>query len=266
MKYGLIHYNAPGDTFEEFLQYAKETGFDSVEVSIADVWVPDQGEPEAQAEQAKALLDKYGIAASALSANNDFVQLDEEAIAAQVTRMEHVAKLATIVGADCLRTEGGQPKDGVPEDKWAEAIAGCLNRCLDFCEALKVKLAVDNHGYVTNDPDVMIKMLELAPSPWVGTNLDTMNYRWWGNELDKIDWIYTQVAPRTFHTHLKDGTGSRQNYVGAALGDGEINLKHAVSCLVKSGYKGVWCAEYEGREDTGVGYAKCLKWMKANCP
>ena len=30
MKYGLIHYNAPGNTVEEFLQYAKATGFDSV--------------------------------------------------------------------------------------------------------------------------------------------------------------------------------------------------------------------------------------------
>ena len=266
MKYGVIHYNAPGDTFEEFLQYASETGFDSVEVALKDVWDPDKGEPEQQAEEAKVLLEKYGIEASALAAGNDFVQLDEEQIKAQVERMERICKLAKVIGADCLRTEGGQPKDSVPEEKWAEAMAECLRRCLEFCEPMQIGLAVDNHGYVTNDPDVMLKMLDLVESPWVGTNLDTMNYRWWGNELEKIDWVYEQVAARTLHTHLKDGTGSRQNYVGAALGDGEINLKHVVDCLLKAGYKGVWCAEYEGKEDSAIGYAKCLEWMKANCP
>ena len=32
MKYGLIHYNTPGDTLEEFLDYTAETGFDAVEL------------------------------------------------------------------------------------------------------------------------------------------------------------------------------------------------------------------------------------------
>ena len=29
MQYGLIHYNAPGDTLEEFLDFAADAGFDS---------------------------------------------------------------------------------------------------------------------------------------------------------------------------------------------------------------------------------------------
>ena len=78
---------------------------------------------------------------------------------------------------------------------------------------------------------------------------------------------YEIVAPYTFHTHLKDGTGSLGEYRGAALGDGEIDLQHAIKCLKDNGYDGVWCAEYEGSEgaDTGfLGYKKCCDWMKAN--
>jgi sugar phosphate isomerase/epimerase len=63
---------------------------------------------------------------------------------------------------------------------------------------------------------------------------------------------------------MKDGTGWRETYRGAALGQGEINLKLAVQELKAAGYKGPWVAEYEGPEGDGIGYAKCLEWMKGN--
>ena len=75
--------------------------------------------------------------------------------------------------------------------------------------------------------------------------------------------FYQQFAPYVFHTHMKDGTGSRENYQGAALGDGEIHLDYVVELLKDAGYDGVWCAEYEGPEVAGgVGYRKCLEWMQ----
>jgi len=91
-----------------------------------------------------------------------------------------------------------------------------------------------------------------------------MNYRWWGNSVEECDRLYEQVASKTFHTHLKDGTGSRKEYVGAALGEGEIHLDHAVRTLKAAGYQGPWIAEYEGRTDSAEGYRKCLEWMKAH--
>ena len=264
MKLGIIHYNAPGKTLEEFLKYAADTGFGFVELQIRDVWPDGSSSPEKDAEQAARLLEKAGIKASALAASNDFVVLDEEQVKAQVERMKRVCGLAKIVGTDVIRTEGGSQKDSVPKEKWADAIAGCLKRCREFIEPMNIRLAMDNHGFITNEAGIQKKIIMAVDSPNVGVNLDTMNYRWFGHDLQTIHAIYEEVAPFAFHTHLKDGTGSRQTYVGAALGDGEIELAWAVTCLKKAGYDGVWCCEYEGREDTGIGYAKCLKWMKAN--
>ncbi len=266
MKYGVIHYNAPGDTLEEFLRYAKDTGFGYVELQIGDVWQPEDEAPEKRAEEAKALLDQVGLEASALSAGNDFVVLEESEVKAQVERMKKVCELAQIVGTNVIRTEGGRPKDSVPEEKWGDAMAGCLERCREFIEPMGMYLAVDNHGVVTNNGDLQLEVLRRVGSRNVGANLDTMNYRWFGNDLDTIDRYYREIAPYTFHTHLKDGTGSRENYVGAALGDGEIHLKYALECLQKAGYEGVYTAEYEGKEDSAIGYRKCLEWMRANIP
>ena len=266
MRLGLIHYNAPGATLEEFLDYVKGTGFGCVELQCTDVWPAGEEDPEARAAEVKELLDARGIKASALSAHNDFVVLRADEVEAQVERMKRVCELAKILGTDTLRTEGGSPKDSVPEGKWAEAIIGCLIPCKEFIEPMGIKLAVDNHGWVTNDGDLQLEVFGTVGSPNVGSNLDTMNYRWFGHDLATIDRYYKQLAPYVLHTHLKDGTGSRENYRGAALGDGEINLTCAIECLVDAGYPGVWCAEYEGPPPTGEGYAKCLAWMRENCP
>lgn len=266
MPFGMIHYNAPGDTFEEFITYVAETGFDCVEVMIYDVWPRDTEFDTAMAKEAKYLLDYHGIHASALTAANDFVLLDPKAIDEQVERMQKVAELARILDTDVLRTEGGRPKDEVPEEKWAEAIAGCLKACIPFCRDMGIKLAVDNHGVVSNDPKVLLAALRAVDSEHIGSNLDTMNLRWWGNAVEDLPGIYRDLAPFVFHTHMKDGTGSRGEYKGAALGQGEIPLMSAVEALVDAGYAGVWCAEWEGRTDKAQGYADCLRWMKANCP
>ena len=264
MDFGMIHYNAPGATLEEFLDYVSDAGFKYVELAAADVWPKDESDPEQRAERVQRGLEKRVLRASALAVGNDFAVLEDDAVHAQVARMKRFCGLALLVGTNVLRTEGGAPKESVPEDRWVEAIAGCLVRCREFIEPMGVRLAVDNHGFITNDADLQLEVLRRVNSRNVGVNLDTMNYRWFGKDLKTLDRYYAMVAPHVFHTHLKDGRGARAEYVGTALGEGEINLAHAVACLKKAGYKGVWCAEYEGREDKAEGYHKCLAWMRQN--
>jgi len=263
-KIGVIHYNFPQFSLSDFLRYAKDTGYGYVELAVADVWTDEIQEPEKRAEAVRKEVNACGLKVSALSAANDFIQLDEEAIRFQVDRMERVCALARILGTDVIRTEGGQPKEEVPEERQLEAMAGCLVRCGDFIERDGMLLAVDNHGLVTNDGDLQVALFEKVGSKRVGANLDTMNYRWFGHDLETIGRFYEIVAPYTFHTHMKDGTGSRQNYVGAALGEGEIDLGKAIRCLKEAGYEGVFCSEYEGKEKSDVGYRKCYEYLKAN--
>ena len=264
MKIGVIHYNFPGYSFTDFLKYASETGYGYVELSIGDVWGQGVDNLERKAEEVRKELESFGLKVSALSAGNDFVVLEEEEIKAQVERMGRICGLANILETDAIRTEGGRPKDSVPKERWVEAMAGCLTRCIDYAEKNDVRLAVDNHGHVTNDGDLQIELFQRVDSDRVGANMDTMNYRWAGHSLDRIAHFYEIVAPHTFHTHMKDGTGSLREYRGAALGKGEIDLKYAIKCLRDAGYDGVWCTEYEGREGSDVGYRKCFEWLKAN--
>ncbi len=265
MKLGVIHYNAPGDSVAEFLDWAAETGFEYVELRKLDLWPEDCDNPHVEAEKVMAMMQERGVKASAVSASNDFVVLDPDEVADQMEQVRMVCELAQIVGTNVLRTEGGRPKDEVPEDRQAEAIIGCCQRALEFVEPMGMKLAIDNHGMVSNNAPLLLEVIRTVDSPCVGSNLDTMNLRWYGWTVEECDEFYRELAPYVMHTHMKDGTGSRENYVGAALGEGELHLDYAVAQLQAAGYDGVWCAEYEGPEVAGgVGYAKCLKWMQTN--
>ena len=265
-KLGVIHYNFPREfTLDDFLAYCRDTGYRYTELALSDIWPADGGSPEKEAEKVREKLEHYGVQASSVGqVGNDFVVVDEETVQAQVKRMEKIASLMPIVGTSIIRTEGGSPKDSIPEEKWAEAMAGCLVRCLDAAEKYDISYAIDNHGLATNDADRQVEVFERVGSKRVGANVDTMNYRWFGHDLKEIDRFYEIIAPYTMHTHLKDGSGSRGEYKGAALGEGEINLDHAIECIKGAGYDGAWCAEYEGPDGGVIGYRKCYEWMVVN--
>ena len=262
MKFGMIHYNAPGDTLEEFLDYASEAGFRYLEVGCRDAWPEGDDEPEKRAEQVRKALDARGLATSALQAGNDFIVLKADGLAGEAERMRRSAGLAKILGTDLLRIDAGWPRESEDEAGWLKAVVEGMKACSDFAEAMDVRFALDNHGITTNKAEFQLEVLSQVDSPRLGLNLDTMNYRWFGHDLQTIDRYYEMVAPHVFHVHLKDGHGSREEYVGTALGEGEIHLDHAVKCLRRAGYQGAWCAEYEGpRTESADGYRKCLAWM-----
>lgn len=265
MKLGLIHYNAPGDTLDEFLDYAAGAGFKYLEVGCRDVWPEEETKPEQRAGEVRKALDARGLTASALEAGNDFIMLPRGGLAGEIARMQRVAGLAKILGTDLLRIDGGWPREPAPESEWLRAVVDGLKSCLDFAETGNIRFALDNHGITTNKAEFQLAVLSQVSSPRLGLNLDTMNYRWFGHDLATIDRYYELVAPHVFHVHLKDGHGSRETYVGTALGEGEIHLEHAVTTLKSAGYQGVWCAEYEGpRTESADSYRRCLAWMQTH--
>ena len=262
MSFGLIHYNQPDlDSLEAFLDFAKKTGFDAVELFIGDFWPEGNDQPEAHAEAVRAKIDAAGLSVCAITGANDFVYLAEPDVEREVARMKQVCGLAKILGTNLIRTEGGRPKNEVPEDRHVEAMAGCLKRCVPFIERDGIYLAVDNHGLVTNDADLQVRLLDAVESPFVCATMDTMNYRWAGHDLATVERYYRTIAPYVRHVHIKDGIGARGEYEGRVIGDGEINVPAAIRALKEVEFDGTWCIEYEGKEGS-VGYAKCLERLK----
>jgi sugar phosphate isomerase/epimerase len=268
-EFGLIFYNFPGHDLERFAAFAGTAGFSRAEIPVGEIWRErDPGDdPEARAPGVGDLLRRHGLRPSAVSAGNDFLQPDDAGLARQVERLRRVCRLARLCGTDLVRVDGGWEKPEVPRERWEACIVAGLRAIAPFLEAEGFVLALDNHGSVTNDADLCVRIFEAVGSPRIGANLDTMNYRWAGHDLATVAASYRKIAPHVRHVHLKDGRGSRGQYRGTALGEGEIDLELAVHELAAAGYRGPWVVEYEGpREEAEAGYRRGLEWMRAHCP
>ncbi len=276
-KIGVVHYNFPGFCFDQFLRFAADTGYGWVELNIADVWLEEIAHPlrgadgvrqSRRTEEIARHVASFGLQISGLAARNDFVQSEKSAQDFQVERMRGIATQVRILGENTvIRSEGGHPKDTVDPSQWRALMLGAFRRCEGFLEEMEVTLAIDNHGLITNDGDLLLSLLRELDHPRIGSNLDTMNFLWFGHDLETCRRFYRELAPFVRQVHLKDGRGSQSEYRGAALGAGAIPLHDAIAELQAAGFDGAYCAEYEGtqRED-GVGYRLCYEWMKANLP
>ncbi len=267
--FGLVFYNFPGHTLEQFAQYAGQAGFAYCEIMVGHLW--NEKDPsdyaEARAGEVGTLLRQHGLRPSAVAAGNDFLRGDEAGLQQQVERLKRVCRLARLAGTDLIRIDGGWIREGVSEDReeWFRRIVQGLQAMRPFIEAEGYTLALDNHGLVTNDADFQARIFEAVGSPRVGANLDTMNYRWAGHDLDTVGRYYHVIAPYARHVHMKDGRGSRETYRGTALGEGEIDLERAVAELRAAHYQGPWCVEFEGeRARAEEGYRQGLEWLRAH--
>ncbi len=266
-KIGLIHYCTRGRLAKaplpEFLDYAAATGFQTLELQYRDVESSPGIYSLEKAMEVRRWCDDRGLEVSQLSTGNDFVILNECDINQQAQRMRWLARCALELGAKILRTEGGGAKDSVPPGEYENAICRCLDRCLPWMEELDISFAIDNHGLVTNDAELLLKILNRFRHPRLGSNLDTANLRWYGHPLDKIEEFYRRLAPFVKSTHFKDCIGSRDQYQCQVLGQGEVPVARALAILQQTGYRGNYIAEYEGALDAEEGYRRCREWLVA---
>ncbi|MCM8756886.1 MAG: sugar phosphate isomerase/epimerase [Candidatus Omnitrophica bacterium] len=256
---GVIYYNFSFNDFPDFFNWCREHQVNFVEIQANSLY--QTGQPEEMAEKVAVLLDEYHLCVSQLSAGNDFIQQTPEDLEKQINRMHQVFKLAHLLGTNLIRVDGGWPKEGVEESKFAKLILYGLEKTVEMAEKEDIYLALDNHGSVTNNYQFQLELLTQISSKRLGANLDTMNYRWYGYSVEELPSIYEKIAPYVRHTHLKDGVGARSEYQGKVLGQGEIPLSTAFSILKKHGYTGVWCVEYEGA-DKEKGYAESVAWLR----
>ncbi|MCS7181246.1 MAG: sugar phosphate isomerase/epimerase, partial [bacterium] len=211
-KIGIIFYNFSFVNLEDILNWCEENSVEYIEIYNKYL------------KEAELLLKKYNIKVSQVTAGNDFVQKTKEELLNQVNLIEKLCKKIKEIGCYQLRIDGGWPKEGVESSKYKDLVLEGIKRSVEVAEKENVYLALDNHGIITNDYQFQIEIFEKVKSKFLGANLDTMNYRWYGYPVEKLKDIYKLIAPYTFHTHLKDGTGSRENYIGKVLGEGEVPI------------------------------------------
>lgn len=197
--------------------------------------------------KAKAFL--YGLDVSGTSVGNNFclpagAQRDE-----QIAMVKRWIDVAVEIGAPVIRVFAGKSTGDRARD--LAAVIECSKVCTELAASRGVFLAIENHGYLTETAEDVLKIVDGVKNPWFGINLDTGNF---------VRDPYTNIAlaaPKAITTHVKVtvvGPDGKQRV--------DADYPRIVKVLREANYRGYLSLEYEGKEDPMTGVPKVLRKIR----
>ena len=283
MRLGFVSAILADLSLEEVLAFAKEAGFDCVELMCwpagkaerryAGVTHLDVTEFDAAAEAAaRTMFDKYGVGVSALGYYPNPLDADTEAAEKYVEHLKKVIIASGKLGIGKVNTFiGRDPKKSIDENwpRFLEVWPGIVK----VAEENAVKIGIENCPmYFSKDewpagknlaisPAIWRRMFAEIPSPNFGLNYDPSHLVW--QQMDYLKPL-REFADRLHHVHAKDVRVDRHRLddVGVLAtpleyhlpklpGLGEIDWGRFFSVLGDAGYDGPVVVEVEDRAYEG---------------
>jgi len=155
---------------EERIALAASQGFDGVEVGIG--WggaLKPETATDAECKAARALLDKYGVAALTVLWGENHVELDDP-----VKQFKRVIKIAKALGTSVVTTNCWAAGSTLKEQHaWAVKV---WSKCAKVAEDSGVRVGFENcphggHNYMRT-PETFEALFEAVPSPALGLEFD----------------------------------------------------------------------------------------------
>jgi len=241
-------------TVRGFIEYAAKLGFEGIDLGY--FWQDRKNE----FQELPKWLAENRIALSGYIVGNNFggvVGTDKEA--GEIKKVFQAIDEAKIIGANRLRIFAGG-RDGLGWEEGSKMVLDCFQRCTEYAEKQKIKLALeDHHGLASNSEQVLFYVKKIN-SPYFGVTVDIGNFLF-GQEDPIVGTRNT--APYAYMVHVKDWQKLPDGkLLGATVGDGVVDVRGCLKVLKESGYQGFLSLEYEGQEDARKGIERSLRHME----
>ena len=183
-------------------------------------------------EELIQVAEKYDVEmiGMAVDGTGDLSQVDESARKKAVENAKVYFPIAKALGLGYFRVNTGGQADG-PE----EMVQACINSYRELAEEgakTGVKITIENHGGLSTNPDVVVRIMEEVGTPWIGTLPD------FGNYPDEIRYEgIGKMMPYAEAVHAKfQGFDERGE-------DRKIDAKRLVDMMRQAGFDGYICIE-----------------------
>jgi sugar phosphate isomerase/epimerase len=178
-----------------------------------------------------------GMTISGGAIANDFCQLDEKKLAADIANTKRWIDRYAMLGAPVIRIFAGNQPDG---EEWSATLQRCVNAVTEVSEYAAgrgIYLGLENHGGVTAKSEQMLEIVRAVKSDGFGVNLDSGNFRSSANPYEEL----AAIAPYAVNAQLK--VEMFPNGVKEWT-----DIPRVLRILVDSGYSGWVALEYEANE------------------
>ena len=249
-------------SFREYLPRGDKKGTMTLHdlLDLAAVWRLDALEPTSYyftsedkpyLHSLKAKAFKLGLDISGTAVGNNFCLPPGDERDAATQHVKNWVDHAVEFGAPCIRIfAGSKPKEGDREQAFAWTVE-CIKECCDYAGSRGVFLAIENHGYLTETGEDVLKIVDAVNHEWFGINLDTGNFH--AEPYKNM----ALLAPKTIIVQVKvevrtaDGKGREQ-----------ADFARIVRILRDANYRGYVALEYEAKEDPMTAVPKYLAQLR----
>jgi sugar phosphate isomerase/epimerase len=267
ISYGGVWYKGSAATFDELCKYAKEAGFEGVELDNKRPMGNPMDLDQRAREEMKNSLAKYGLEIAGVAANNDFSSPVPEHRECQLLMVKETARLAKDLGAKVVRLFAAWPgvpiHEGIgtyeltrgtqfytfqrqyPFATWLDRynfVKDCLKEAAKMGEEYGVVMALQNHAPLIRGWKDTYDLVREVNSPWLKICLDLPIFENLDNDYVS-NGIHT-IGNLQVHSHFggeyhKDASGKITPVVLDYYAGGKIpDYAHYISLMNEIGYNG----------------------------
>ncbi len=240
---------------EQSLAGISKAGFKYVELSAVRGWTEHVplGATDAQIEDIKKMLDRYGLRPSALSGHSDLTT--PEGLVDGKKAVDLCPKLGINVMCTAVGGHAGKEENKAAFMKNIFELADCAARNNVF-------LALEVHGDIMATGQISIPLIKEINRANVRINYDTANCVLYGG-VQAVDDI-RPVVPYLSHVHLKDKAGEDKEWNFPAVGEGYIDFGAILKILEEEGYTDPFSVEIEFQGEPWPPLAEVDRSMKVS--
>lgn len=228
-------------SLEEALAGIAAAGFRSVELTSVPGWTEHvrRDADDAELQQVKDLLARYGLTAVSLSGHSDLVS-DEG-----VAEFRKALRLCKELGISMITTSTGGHDDTSSGslDEQREAFLTRIRPLADEAAADGISICLETHGGLLATGAIAADLIRLIGKPNVGINYDGGNVIFYGATRPETD--IDSAMEFITHMHVKDQIGGPGVWNFPTVGTGEIDYKTIFEKLNAAGFDGPCSVEVE---------------------
>jgi sugar phosphate isomerase/epimerase len=235
----------PAWSWKQILESADRLGYAALEIRGVAGEMDLPKVPEFQGSrlaETKKDLAALGLVVSDLGASARMHEKDPAVREKQLDEGRRFIDLAQAMGVKYVRMFGDKIPEGEPKEEVMKRVVDGFRTMADYAKPAGVTVLIESHGDFTKSPD-LVEVLTRVAHPSFQLLWDAHHSFVAGGEQPRDS--YGALSKWIRHTHLKDSklAGAERRYV--LLGAGEVPVREQVAVLVKNGYPGFYCFEWE---------------------
>jgi sugar phosphate isomerase/epimerase len=236
----------PAWTWMQILDFAEQHGFAAVELRgmLGSMDLPARPEFAAdKVSQSKKELAAHGLKIACVSSSTELHIADGPERAAKIADAKRFIDLAEKLEAPNVRVFGNQIRE--PRQEVLARVAAGLHELGEYAGARNVAVIIESHGDFT-DSATLSEVLNRADSKHAALLWDA--YHTYNSSHEEPEFTVERLGKWIRHTHLKDSLPDgpdRKERTYVLTGRGDIPVKRQMATLVKAGYRGYYCFEWE---------------------